>query len=684
MKEIYFVMKRRFVFLLATIVALTAMGTTSIWAQESLGVTVAGVEVTSANAANLMKEIVKEIGNGTGKISYDASTFTLTLEGVKMAIDDSTNPIQTSSELNDFIIELKGDNVITSKGGRLELSSLNNIIKGSGSLSYDASAAVAIFLDNSNLTIEGGCTVDVKGAWGITGDMGLSEILVVKASTLKAKGDRGSITDLKDIKLEDCVITAPANAKIVEGFVVLGEEACTEQVVIEKVGVDYDITVKGVKVNASNAADILGDGTVAYTAETKTLFLRNATLEGGDKPALEAKSDLYIALEGANTLSATSSDAILLEADVEIRGEGSLNVKSKEQAGLKATKGLTVRGTSIVAEGVYGFLGDKNKLSFVNAKVELQGSTASLSGFGEVAFEGCHIHTPKGAKVDKGAIYLNGAICKEKVLIDKTIDYLFVGGKMLTSENYEDLFGNGSVRYDVENRLLTLNNFSFKTTAGESGINAASKLADITIVVNGTNTIETPYFGLAFSTNALIKGQGTLKVKTGSAAIALSGATLTIEEGVDVDLESDDNAITGLLSYPGSLVFKKAKVKILGAKGAINKCSSVTFEDCAILSPEGAKMEGDRLVLNGAAITTPVIIGIKDVSVNEVEATSAKVWGASGKVHLMVDTPTWVRIFSLDGVCLHAAEVAGYATFALPSSSYIVEIGNTTRKVLVR
>lgn len=178
MKEIYFVMKRRFVLLLATIVALTAMGTTSIWAQEPLGVTVAGVEVTSANATNLMKEIVKEIGNGTGKISYDASTFTLTLEGVKMAIDDSTNPIQTSSELNNFIIELKGDNVITSKGGRLELSSLNNVIKGSGSLSYDASAAVAIFLDNSNLTIEGGCTVDVKGAWGITGDMGLSEILL--------------------------------------------------------------------------------------------------------------------------------------------------------------------------------------------------------------------------------------------------------------------------------------------------------------------------------------------------------------------------------------------------------------------------------------------------------------------------------------------------------------------------
>ena len=173
-------------------------------------------------------------------------------------------------------------------------------------------------------------------------------------------------------------------------------------------------------------------------------------------------------------------------------------------------------------------------------------------------------------------------------------------------------------------------------------------------------------------------------MKTGSAAIALSGATLTIEEGVDVDLESDDNAITGLLSYPGSLVFKKAKVKILGAKGAINKCSSVTFEDCAILSPEGAKMEGDRLVLNGAAITTPVIIGIKGVSVDEVEASSAKIWTTSGKVHLTVDTPTWVRIFSLDGVCLHATEVAGYATFALPSSSYIVEVGDTTRKVLVR
>ena len=100
MKEIYFVMKRRFVFLLATIVAFTAMGTTSIWAQESLGVTVAGVEVTSANAADLMKEI----GKGTGKISYDVESHTLTLDGVNLAIDDTTNPIETSSDLSNFTI----------------------------------------------------------------------------------------------------------------------------------------------------------------------------------------------------------------------------------------------------------------------------------------------------------------------------------------------------------------------------------------------------------------------------------------------------------------------------------------------------------------------------------------------------------------------------------------------------
>ena len=111
MKEIYFVMKRRFVFLLATIVAFTAMGTTSIWAQESLGVTVAGVEVTSANAADLMKEIVKEIGNGTGKISYDASTFTLTLEGVKMAIDDTTNPHKSNGGECNRLITNKKQNI---------------------------------------------------------------------------------------------------------------------------------------------------------------------------------------------------------------------------------------------------------------------------------------------------------------------------------------------------------------------------------------------------------------------------------------------------------------------------------------------------------------------------------------------------------------------------------------------
>lgn len=488
LKEIYSIMRRRIVMLVATIVALASMSSVVSKAQSSLGVSVAGVAVTKTNAADL----VKKIGNkGSGKISYDIASHTLTLEGETLPLKDLTKGIETTSDLGDFTIELKGKNVINTKDDCIRLGSLKNVIKGEGSLTCVSSGASAISIDESQLSIEGGCVVDGQGSWGVSGTTN-TEPLTVKASTLKAQGEQGSITDLKEISLEDCVITAPVNAKIIGGSVVLNDALCTEQVVIEKVATDYDIVVKGTKVNATNAANVLGDGSVVYLPDTKTLLLRKATLDGGDKPALETKTDLYIVLEGENSLSAASSHALVFDANVEVKGEGSLKINSKEQAAIKATKDLTVREPTVVAEGVYGFLDDKNKVTFTQAKVELKGSTASLSGFGEVVFEGCHIHTP-----------------------------------------------------------------------------------------------------------------------------------------------------------------------------------------------EGAEMDGDRLVVNGVAVTEQVVIGTKKTSVDSVEAAAAKVWATQGELHLVVDAPTWVRIYSLDGVCLRSSEEAGHTVFALPSAPYMVEVGKTIHKILV-
>lgn len=44
---------------------------------------------------------------------------------------------------------------------------------------------------------------------------------------------------------------------------------------------DYKITVAGIQVTSENANDVLGNGTVSYDHETKTLTLNNADLGGG-------------------------------------------------------------------------------------------------------------------------------------------------------------------------------------------------------------------------------------------------------------------------------------------------------------------------------------------------------------------------------------------------------------------
>lgn len=690
MKELHAVVGRRLVALIISCLAIFIVK--SAWAQP-LGVRVAGIEVTKSNAKDLMKAI--GASQGTGKMSYDIASRTLTLENVRLTLGGTTHAIESTSSLTDFSIELKGQNEIQLRSGRLDLAAPKNIIKGTGSLVCVSQGAATIFLDDSELTIADGCTVDVTGMWGIAGYAGYTETLIVqKGATLKAKGNDGSIKDLKEIRLEEGVsITAPLNAKIVGGNVVVEKEGvtsvCTEQVVIETVSTDYDITVKGVKVTADNAANVLGDGSVVYLPESKTLCLKSAHIDADQEPALSLKSEIYIQFEGDNRLTSKGADALVASDDLVLKVLGDkaalLSLKSEKKAALKAMKNLTINGGQISAEGVHGVQGGGGLLSVISSKVETIGSEASLSDFSSITFKGCHIHEPKGCKITDGTVYMGGQICKEKILIDKTIEYLFVGGRMVTSENHSDVFGDGKVSYDVANRVLTLNNFVFKTETGESGVNISSLLADATIELLGHNEIETPYLGLGFSVDVVIRGTGSLTIKSESSAIALSGATLTIEPGVTLDLQSPEQGIMGFSEYPGQVIFKKANVKINGKKGAIVRCSQILFEDCGVVSPEGVEVEGGNLVLNHEICTVPVVISPKGkMGLDALESSvNIRVETAKGMLAIAVDTPTLIRIHTMDGTLVADSFVSQTASFALPEGGYILQIGSSVQKVMI-
>ena len=75
-----------------------------------------------------------------------------------------------------------------------------------------------------------------KGKYGITGQVGSKEKLLISNATVTAEGRAGSICDFKEITLEDCAITQPAGAVVdnSQGAVVLNGEIVKSEVVITR------------------------------------------------------------------------------------------------------------------------------------------------------------------------------------------------------------------------------------------------------------------------------------------------------------------------------------------------------------------------------------------------------------------------------------------------------------------
>ena len=101
----------------------------------------------------------------------------------------------------------------------------------------------------------------------------------------------------------------------------------------------YTPWVGGVQVTSENADDVLGDGTVSYDSDTKTLTLNNANISGTyeyqsgyEAMIYSAMGDLTINLIGNNTLKSTNTYADGIDAaggcNVTVTGSGTLTIDS--------------------------------------------------------------------------------------------------------------------------------------------------------------------------------------------------------------------------------------------------------------------------------------------------------------------------------------------------------------------
>ena len=387
---------------------------------------ICGTQVTSDHCGDL-----SVIPGVKGSVSYDPYNKTLTLENAKLNVEGDHSGIE--SEIDGLTIKVSGTNELKAENSAAVTIGAPATITGGGTLNAESEESCGIYALETNLTIKD-CIVNAKGKYGITGQVGSKEKLLISNAMVTAEGRAGSICDFKEITLEDCAITQPAGAVVdnSQGAVVLNGETVTSEVKIEPI-TKYDLKICGTQVTSGNCGDLSVipgvEGTVKYDPDSKTLTLEDAKLNiEGEVDCIESEIDgLTIKVSGTNELNAVDAAAIV-DAPTTITGGGTLNMKSEKYAAIYAARtNLTIKDCIVNAKGKWGIAGyndSKEKLFISKATVTAEGREGSIRNFKEITLEDCAITQPAGAVVDnsQGAVVLNGEIVKSEVVITRGSD----------------------------------------------------------------------------------------------------------------------------------------------------------------------------------------------------------------------------------------------------------------------
>ncbi len=221
---------------------------------------------------------------------------------------------------------------------------------------------------------------------------------------------------------------------------------------------------------------------------------------------------------------------------------------------------------------------------------------------------------------------------------DKAYD-LWIAGTRVTSENADDVLGDGSVIYDEENNLLMFAD-DIEWAVGEQTerefITCAIPGLTITATKDVTLSLSGPGFWIDQDTTFKTRGHKiTIDTSESYTYTFFFGAdniddaniaTLTFEDS-DIDiLGGPGNCICGNVpEYANESYLKfigtNAHIESNSGLKAIQEFTDVTFEYCSIVSPEGAVFENGTIYTENGSVVNSIdiaadIIDLADCDVN--------------------------------------------------------------------
>lgn len=569
----------------------------------SAPIVIAGEPVNEYNANDISGPSI------AGSVSYDFESNTLTLVNATIVSYDINAIVSSCSNL---IINLVGNNTITSYVADAIRLRANTIIQGLGTLDVTSENRNAIWVDES-LSINGGCTVTAfaksinTNSCSVYGADG--SILRVDNSKLIAKRGGtayGSIGGFSEVQMIDCVVLVPQEVcynseshrfEDSHGVVQNG------QILICKS--EYDLWIKGIRVTALNANDVLEDGTVSFDIMTNTLTLNGAYINGRQMVGIDNKIDgLKIVLIGYNKVVSEMQEGIASaeDASLSIQGSGQLQVAGTTAIGVNAN--LTISGgcdVEAIANGYFNVsaIEDYGRQSTLTVDASSVVARAPHTNQGVIyGFNSLSLLNKADFVEPVGACWSNtnhrvedesGNLVTEPVLIETNYYYIWVAGRRVHTGNMHDILEDGgSVSFEPATTTVTLNNAHIVTIY--PGVSSQYQNT-FNLNLIGENTITSESWGVASSAiNTNIMGNGSLNV-TAESAFCVFGTsmqrTITFSAGSSVTLYGEDEIFGGT---DCTIVIDRADVRALGNSDSF-RCDSLILNESAIVAPEGAVFE---------------------------------------------------------------------------------------------
>ncbi len=402
-------------------------------------------------------------------------------------------------------------------------------------------------------------------------------------------------------------------------------------------GKGYGLFVAGVEVTSENCSNLRGlagvtvaaDGELKYDPDTKTLTMKNVTMNLDKKQALrnESVSDFKLVVAGDNQFTVTKSDALSFSASSTILGEGTLTLNSTQSA-VWTKSPLTIADVTLNAYGKNGLIGHRwyngydGELSIKNARLDVRSSDLTIGSLRNFTLDGSKIVVPTQGRWDskQNAVVMGNKKANWVKIVRESESFTYYGfyiaGKPITEANVDKLKEiagvtvpeGGELKYTPATKTLTVKNVTIKDLNWTTAFHNEC-VVDLTLDVQGDNSFSTENAdALRFDASTTIKGAGALTVKTNrthSGVFVDNGVTLTLEN-LTFSTEGRRGFLGDRDQY-GQLVVHNATVRAKGSDAALI-IGDLKLDEARITTPGVVWKRYKHAVMNGPYTANNVTI----------------------------------------------------------------------------